>query len=73
MLGCSVRKLTPYPEFKNFSSHIDDIECIPNLPNLKNILSNITLMPPLLITMNLIEIGKWAQNIGHYVSVDIMS
>jgi len=31
------------PEFKNFSSHIDDIECIPNLPNLKNILSNITL------------------------------
>lgn len=31
------------PEFKNFSSHVDDIECIPNLPNLKNILSNITL------------------------------
>ncbi|MES9927676.1 MAG: AAA family ATPase [Candidatus Thiodiazotropha sp. 6PDIVS] len=31
------------PEFKNFRSHVEDIECIPNIPNLKNILSNITL------------------------------
>lgn len=31
------------PEFENFKSLIDDIECTPNFPNLRNILSNITL------------------------------